>query len=136
MTDQLTAQEVFDASYKAMVAQGKPSITQVREEGIRRCLYRGPDGLKCAVGALLTDNEAAGLDSYRAHGVNVRALYEDGKLPARLRPHLLLLETLQLAHDQIAFEFAGADKPDAVWLDEFKHSAANIAAERNLTVPE
>lgn len=134
MTDQLTAQEVFDASYKAMVAQGKPSIDRVYQGGSRRCLYRGPNGLKCAVGALLTEDEAVGLDNYKPDGITVSGLYEDGKLPARLRPHLMLLEKLQLAHDQIAF--AGEDKPDAVWLDEFKRMAANIAAVHNLTVQE
>lgn len=45
-------QQAFDIMIQHLRQQGQPS----KEEGSSRCLYRGPDGLKCAVGALIPDN--------------------------------------------------------------------------------
>lgn len=46
-------QTIFDIIYKGLLAQGKQSI--VPSNG--RCMYRGPDGLKCAAGMLIPDDE-------------------------------------------------------------------------------
>lgn len=46
----MTPQEAFKTVAKHVLAQGRPSKN---EEGM--CVYRGPDGLKCAVGALIPD---------------------------------------------------------------------------------
>lgn len=46
-----TDQEVFDYIAAHLLRQNKPSV----EEGGGSCLYRGPEGLKCAVGACLSD---------------------------------------------------------------------------------
>ena len=48
----MTDQQVFDSVYEHMVKQGKRSVSVVDGE----CMYRGPDGLKCAVGALIPDD--------------------------------------------------------------------------------
>ena len=46
----MTPQEAFETVAKHLLAQGRPSKN---EKGM--CVYRGPDGLKCAVGALIPD---------------------------------------------------------------------------------
>lgn len=50
---QYTPQEIVDTVIPLMVEQGCPSV---HEEGF--CLYRGPNGTKCAAGFFLTDEEA------------------------------------------------------------------------------
>lgn len=114
----MTAQEIFNTVWAAMIAQGEQS----RDGGA--CLYRGPQGLKCAVGHLLTDDEARAVPN----GSSVLSLYADGFLPERLHPHIDLLIGLQRAHDHEAIE----DE----WLETFKKRARRIANGFNLTVPE
>lgn len=60
----LTAQQVFDAAVDGIAAQGfKRSVDEHNA-----CLYRGPDGLKCAVGHSIPDElylpEIEGLTAY------------------------------------------------------------------------
>ena len=43
-------QEIFNKVKAHLLAQGK------RSEDDHNCLYRGPDGLKCAVGCLIEDS--------------------------------------------------------------------------------
>ena len=49
---QATAQEVFDQIAEHLLKQGKKSQTITGS-----CKYRGPDGLRCAAGCLLGDDE-------------------------------------------------------------------------------
>lgn len=44
-----TNQEIFDTCLTHLRAQGRRSIDPI--SGF--CVYRGPDGLKCAIGALI-----------------------------------------------------------------------------------
>lgn len=46
-----TRQEIFDISSRHLLAQ----MVQSRAADAGRCQYRGPNGTKCAVGALITD---------------------------------------------------------------------------------
>lgn len=48
----MTRQEIFNTVATALLAQGKASYA--RYGG---CLYRGPDGTKCAVGHLIPDEK-------------------------------------------------------------------------------
>ncbi len=49
-----TIQEAFDIVYKHLLTQGERSMS-IDEEGEEQCLYRGPNGLKCAIGVLIDD---------------------------------------------------------------------------------
>lgn len=113
----LTAQEVFDTAYLGVMRQGRRSIGP--KGG---CKYRGEGGLKCAVGWLLTDEEAAGVE-----GDSAFCLMTKGRLPDRLVPHVSLLEYLQEAHDSSL---------NGDGIDYFARRAPEIAAEGGLTVPE
>lgn len=54
----MTKQEAFDASTGHLIRQARKSAnTGIYSGDTTQCLYRGPDGSKCAVGALLTDEE-------------------------------------------------------------------------------
>lgn len=52
-----TEQEVFDQVAKHMLTQNKRSKDIRGELSYDGCLYRSPDGLKCAAGCLIADDE-------------------------------------------------------------------------------
>ena len=84
-------QDVIDSVFASLVAQGAPSLTMKRT-----CHYRSPEGLKCAVGICLTDEEySPGME-----GLQVNELGD--LLPARLHTHTDTLLRLQMAHDAAA----------------------------------
>ncbi len=117
----MTEQEIFNIVWLAMKKQGRRSINR-RSSQIPgsdcRCMYRGPGGLKCAVGCLLTDEE------YDPE-MEGKAVYEI-ELPKRLKPHARLLSLLQASHDGAFLDF---------WL-EFSTCARAFAEEFGLTVPD
>ena len=56
--NEATKQEIFDQVAKHLLEQAEPSISD--ENG---CAYRGDNGLKCAVGCLITEDQYE--DTYR-----------------------------------------------------------------------
>lgn len=48
-------QEVFDLAARHLLTQKAKARIQRDESSNQRCLYRAPDGCKCAVGALIPD---------------------------------------------------------------------------------
>ena len=90
------AQEVFDTSVSHLIKQGKPAAT----DGMYgTCSYRTPEGLKCAVGCLITTKEY----KKSMEGKNVSALIEDNLIPKKLLPYIALLKSLQKLHDITLF---------------------------------
>ena len=56
----MTPQEVFDTVVAALVKQGRKSLAENGDPSISKdCRYRGDDGLKCAIGHLIPDDEYA-----------------------------------------------------------------------------
>ena len=110
------AQELYDYIVEAIVKQGRPSVGDND-----RCLYRGPDGLKCAYGHVHPDSMYSPV-RMENHGVDT--LRRDGKLPESLIPHVDLLCFLQNAHD------GNSQRVD--FLSGFLSSAKNTADEFNL----
>ena len=51
----MTRQEIFDTVARHLIAQGKQSSRGPTIGEKSGCLYRGPNGLKCAVGVLIDD---------------------------------------------------------------------------------
>lgn len=85
MTKTMTAQEVFDTAVRGVIEQGVPSYDGVR------CLYRGPNGTKCAAGHLIPDDLYTNyMDTGPLEPV-VRAI--------GLSEHIKLIDALQIAHD-------------------------------------
>jgi hypothetical protein len=101
MTDLLTrieqnqpveAQELYDYIVEAVVKQGRPSVGDND-----RCLYRGPDGLKCAAGHVIPDSMYSPV---AMENTGVYRLDTQGELPKSLIPHVTLISYLQDAHDE------------------------------------
>lgn len=89
----MEAQELFDESCSKVLAQGKPAVD------CGWCAYRTSDGLACAVGALITDDEFALIKHGGYNGASASSLADHMLLPARLRKHVKLLSALQRCHD-------------------------------------
>jgi hypothetical protein len=85
----LTKQEAFDIVAKHLFAQGRRSSS---EEGM--CLYRGRDGLKCAIGALIPD------DQYRVGFEDNSASNIMAEVPVLHSLDGRFLDALQGVHDR------------------------------------
>lgn len=109
----MNAQEIFDIVVTHLYAQGKQA-----EDGENGCQYRTDAGLKCAVGCLIPD------DQYHPDMEGTPVDILGSRLPAYLRPHVQLLDVLQLVHDS-------AD----IWKDEvaMADSLRLIAREEGLS---
>ena len=51
-----TLQEIFDTAYLGLAKQGFQ--TSINDD--ETCVYRGPDGMKCAIGHCILDNDYRG----------------------------------------------------------------------------
>lgn len=120
-------QELFTRAVLGVIAQGKPSMTDVS------CAYRGPNGTKCAVGFLIEDdflppdlNEDAGLADNEE--IWEAILVSNPDLAPQLGPEARrMLEKLQNAHDNAAL--------DTPFVASFIHRARKLADEYNLEMP-
>lgn len=64
--------EMLRYAVQAVIEQGRPSIHPTSDNQSSLCLYRGPEGAKCAVGHLLPDSEYRGLmEGQPVYGSNV-----------------------------------------------------------------
>ncbi len=124
MTDLLTriennqpieAQELYDFVVAAIVKQGRPSVGDND-----RCLYRGPDGLKCAAGHVIPDS----MYSKKMESLDVGRLSELNLIPESLFPHKKLLKNLQEDHDE--------GYPQEGFVDRFLSFSKQTALEFNL----
>lgn len=88
-----TEQEVFDQVAKHMLAQGVRS--RLSDEG-NVCMYRGPNGLKCAAGCLIGDDEYAEKMDNNPAGTSWEGMAKRGEVP---RAHAHLIQKLQSIHD-------------------------------------
>lgn len=88
----MTPQEIFDTVVAHLRRQGRRAVTGV----YNGCAYRTSDGLRCAVGCLISDE----LYKPEMEGVAVGNLVEDfPDLPGWMREHADLLSELQGFHD-------------------------------------
>lgn len=109
---QAQLQDFFDRSAGGVIAQGCKSAHSVG------CLYRGPNGTKCAIGHLIQD------DVYRS------GMDEDSVLPDVIeamgldpddREILSLFSDMQYAHDGAAESYGDP------FVNDFKHRMAIVA---------
>ena len=89
----MTKQELLDIVYKHLMSQNAKSMMVV--EGGFSCAYRGKDGLKCAIGILIADED------YRADMERLAAqnLLAKGACLRHLAVHHELIAALQHIHD-------------------------------------
>lgn len=94
-----TAQQVFDQVAVHLLTQNKRCESEEDDLGDARCVYRGEDGLRCAAGCLIADEEYDS-DRMEGHGWVVMAKTK-GIVPTR---HCDLIQRLQGVHDSFAPE--------------------------------
>lgn len=104
--DQLTPQQVFDHVVAHLRKQGQCSVIP----GTTNCAYRGENGLKCAAGCLIADNE------YRPdmEGLTWRELIYRYPVTSA---HSSLISCLQEVHDEAS---------PASWESQFANTAADF----------
>lgn len=91
----MTPQEIFDRVVTHLRKQGKKAVIE-NEFGDISCLYRTPDGLKCAVGCLIEDDEYDPSFEGKPIGIvcEINAI-----ISKKLCKHLCLVCSLQFTHD-------------------------------------
>ncbi len=103
-------QEVFDKVAQHLLKQCKQSSNRYHLDAGDEptCLYRGPDGLKCAVGCLIDDKAYhQGLEGSSVLALDVREALSASGIPvshgltyeAEQDPTVQLLSALQSIHD-------------------------------------
>lgn len=112
----MTNQEMFDKAVAGLAAQGFRRSVLNEGELEECCQYRGPDGMKCALGHVISDEQYnRSIEGSRAHDA-IRAL----KLPLKENA----ANELQDCHDE-------AKGPD-----DMKRRLRKFADNWNLVVPE
>lgn len=96
----MSMQTAFDTATAGIIAQGKRSSNGT-EPGAT-CLYRGPEGLKCAVGQLLSDEQIEKHGVPNSAGVHAlsRELIEEILPDIEYYRAVDFLSDLQTAHDE------------------------------------
>jgi len=89
----MTEQTAFNIVKNHLLTQMTKSI-----EG-NQCLYRGPNGTKCAIGALITDEEYKKIEDARCKDLGVYEV-EDLQIVSLQGLTMNFLGELQIIHDQ------------------------------------
>lgn len=108
-------QEAFNRAVAGVIKQGRPSV-----DAAGRCLYRGPDGLRCAVGWLIPDE----LYEPEMEGVNTNWLRVMWPRAMSACDNRFLVRELQEAHDWASMR--------GDFLREFKKQCRGVAARYGL----
>lgn len=90
----MEAQEIFDKVVIHLDTQGR----RASDPGIAGCFYRTPDGLSCAVGCLIPDNEYKPEMECGSVYALVRSFPRVPSIAA-VAPNVDLLYSLQIVHD-------------------------------------
>jgi len=107
----MTDQEIFDKVVNHLRKQGAQATNNDGE-----CLYRAPNGRKCAFGCLMTDEE------YKSEweGVISNEIIKTELSLNRFLPHTYLIHELQYIHDEVEFNH---------WEESFKNCAEGFGLE-------
>lgn len=113
----MTEQEAFDIVAKHLFEQKRPSVLS---KGV--CAYRGVEGRKCAIGALISDEEY----SPELEDKDVMTLGLKDALPPSLRGlDIEFLTELQDIHDNAALTWQGTFVAGALRVKLRKFAAAH-----------
>lgn len=117
----MNQQEIFDKVFTHIMKQGKPALNSKGE-----CVYRGKNGLTCAAGCLIDDEQY----SPQMEGTTFvgASTIMQGITPEWMKEEQMFICQLQNAHD------TAADCDD--FLGRFRTYTKILAEEYELTVPE
>ena len=109
MSQRQINQAAFDAVVNHLLTQGQQSLRSAdlgqMVKGQPRCLYRNPEGLKCAVGGIIDDRDyKPEMDDGTHGGTGIADLVIEHSFPnsPHMRAELNLLRELQYVHDGFA----------------------------------
>lgn len=94
----MSPQEIFNTVSLHLINQRCKSV----DEQSYFCCYRGPNGLKCAIGCLIPDNMYI---KKMDNGYNVMQLVAEFNLPEYFNDNSELLKLLQIVHDNSDYKF-------------------------------
>lgn len=113
---EMTAQQVYDTVCAHLAAQARRSLVERMGLGPwgdtgsdTTCMYRSPDGLRCAIGCLIPDSEYhPEMERRGVGGIRPMVVPHNGRAPELHAPvtrslitrHHELLARLQIAHDR------------------------------------
>jgi hypothetical protein len=113
----MTNQEAFSKVKAGVNAQGGPAYNGYK------CVYRAPDGKKCAAGQLIPDDEY----TESLEGSSVVELDTENRLPPSLAGiNIDLLRKMQMAHD------CASELKYPEFLLLFNNNMSRVAAQFNL----
>jgi hypothetical protein len=119
----MTPQEIFDRVAVHLLTQNEKAVKTYEGDNMPTCLYRTPNGLKCAVGCLIPD--VLYDESMEGWGVGKNNIFPEAgeillaktlKTIGVEKTSLPLLAVLQLVHDET--------EPDA-WREELEQVAVD-----------
>lgn len=121
----MTPQEMFDTAYLKIIQQGQKCTAH--NGG---CKYRGPSGLKCAIGHMIPDDLAKAWDD-RTNS-SILHIRDTPKFPVPdfLKENRTLASEIQQAHDY------GGDYDHSEFVKGFKERMAQVAKDYKLTIPD
>lgn len=128
----MNRQEVFGRSITAIVAQGHPAIA--KKPGGDGCVYRAPNGDKCAIGHLIPDDVYQPAMDSNPKGTNITAVLRDfpavsNALGVNSDDDGYFLHSLQSLHDNSASELSD-------WGTQLLTRTKSFAKKYKLTYPE
>jgi hypothetical protein len=116
-----TMQQEFDAVVAHLYKQGRPAKASYDPNREPQCAYRGDDGLSCAVGCRIPD------DNYSAEmegtGISFLCEYEDFNLPSEIRAYHPMFSSLQAAHDADSSLNSDGDFDSVELTEKLAHTA-------------
>lgn len=116
--DGMNKQKIFDRIATHLLTQGRKSLKVLRDDPDPICLYRGPDGMSCAVGCLITDdNYTPELEDRRVNNSLIIEALEQSLNVHLMQSDIAFLEELQYIHDN--------DKADA-WPSRLRSLADSL----------
>jgi len=120
----MTPQEMFDTAYLKIIQQGQKSMGSNDT-----CKYRGPRGLKCAIGHMIPDDLAKAWDNRRNSMISKIRSTPKYPIPDFIRNNRTLAADIQRAHDY------GGDYTPSDFVEGFIDRMAKVAKDYNLTIP-
>lgn len=123
MIPKWTAQGIVDHVSAAIVEQGAPS-----QKASGMCMYRGPNGRKCAAGHLIPDElYHEGLES-----IGWRTMDEEFYKACGLQHHSSMIWELQRCHDVAA----SSEQSNDYFIELFQESVIKLCRKFHLNIPE
>ena len=132
----MTNQEAVDTIAQHLIAQNKRCVDV---DDLERCLYRGPDGMKCAVGVLIPDSEyREEFDWFEFKGMSLQEIMDE--CPSISSLNYKMLAELQYVHDsQGAWGSSGLTRDGAMkFIEAIEHvnKYCREEGEEHLRIPQ